>query len=141
LETFLAPTLPLVTTLPIAGTTSTTGTSTSAGTSTEKIDEMIKAMERMSIQATELKKLKEQISSLQTNYKLEQIQNKEEEPKNKRMEERIRNMEKDLTLEKPLRDIKDILWANIIDSINDVWPLIQVIFEQIELVKVVIEAI
>jgi len=45
------------------------------------------------------------------------------------MEERIKVLEKDLTLEKPLRDIKDILWANIIDSINDIWPSIQIIFE------------
>jgi len=45
------------------------------------------------------------------------------------MEERIKVLEKDLTLEKPLRDIKDILWTNIIDSINDIWPFIQIIFE------------
>lgn len=28
-----------------------------------------------------------------------------------------------------------MLWANIIDSVNDVWPSIQVNFEQTELVK------
>ena len=37
--------------------------------------------------------------------------------------------------------MKQILWANIIDSINDVWPSIQVIFEQTELVKVATEEI
>jgi len=57
------------------------------------------------------------------------------------MEERIKFLEKDLTLERPLRDMKDILWANIIDSINDIWPYIQVIFEQTELIKIVVEAI
>ena len=82
----------------------------------------------MSILATKLKNLKEQMSSLETNYELAQIQNKEEERKNKRMEERIRVLEKDLTLEKPLGDMRNILWANIIDSINDIWPSIQVIF-------------
>jgi len=85
-------------------------------------------MEQMSILATKLKNLKEQMSSLETNYELAQIQNKEEERKNKRMEERIRVLEKDLTLEKPLGDMRNILWANIIDSINDIWPSIQVIF-------------
>ncbi len=50
-------------------------------------------------------------------------------------------MEKDLTLEKPLGDMKNILWTNIIDSINDIWPSIQVIFEQTELIKVAMEAI
>jgi len=52
LATSLAPTLPPVTTLPVVETISTTVTSTSAGTSAEKTDEMIKAMEQMSIQAT-----------------------------------------------------------------------------------------
>lgn len=34
-----------------------------------------------------------------------------------------------------------MLWANIIDFVNDVWPLIQVIFKQTDLVKVAIKAI
>lgn len=34
-----------------------------------------------------------------------------------------------------------MLWTNIINSINDIWPSIQVIFEQTELVKVATEAI
>ena len=85
---------------------------------------MIKAIEKMSIQSTELKNLKEQISSMETNYELAQIHKKEKERKNKRMEERIRVLEKDLTLEKPLGDMRNILWANIIDFINDIWPSI-----------------
>lgn len=91
----------------------------------------------MSIQATKLKKFKEQISGMETNYELTQIQNKEEERKNKRMEERIRVLE-DLTLEKPLGDMRNILWANIIDSIDYIWPSIQ---KQFELVKIAVEAI
>ena len=57
------------------------------------------------------------------------------------MEERIKVLEKDLTLEKPLGDMRKILRANIIDSTNDIWTSIQVIFEQTELIKVAIEAI
>ena len=37
--------------------------------------------------------------------------------------------------------MKEILWTNIIDYINDVLPSIQVIFEQTELVKVATKAI
>ena len=40
------------------------------------------------------------------------------------MAERIKAPEKDLTLQEPLGDMKEILWANIIDSINEVWPSI-----------------
>ena len=37
--------------------------------------------------------------------------------------------------EKPLTDIRKILWTNITLSSNDVWSSIQIIFEQIDLVK------
>lgn len=33
------------------------------------------------------------------------------------------------------------MWANIIDSVNDIWPSIQVIFEQIDLIKQATKAI
>jgi len=44
------------------------------------------------------------------------------------MGERIKVLEKDLTLQQPLGDMKEMLFTNIIDSVNDVWPTIQVIF-------------
>lgn len=44
-------------------------------------------------------------------------------------------------MEKPLRDIREILYTNIIDSINDIWSFIQIIFEQTKLVKLATEAI
>ena len=53
----------------------------------------------------------------------------------------MKSLEKDLTFDKPLAEIKKILWANITQSINNVWPSIQVIFEQIDLVKVAQEEI
>ena len=57
------------------------------------------------------------------------------------MDERIKILEKDLTLQKPLGQTKEMLWANIIDFVNDIWPSIQFIFEQTELVKIATEAI
>jgi len=51
------------------------------------------------------------------------------------MNERIKNLEKELTLTEPFAQAKEQLWANIIDSVNDIWPSIQVIFEQNDLVK------
>lgn len=53
----------------------------------------------------------------------------------------MKTLEKDLTFDKPLAEIKKIIWANITQSINDVWPSIQVIFEQIDLVKTTHEEI
>ena len=53
----------------------------------------------------------------------------------KGLENLVKSLEKDLTFEKPLTEIKRILWANITKSINDVWPSIQIISKQIDLVK------
>jgi len=64
----LAPTAPPATTLLI-----TTESTTAAGTSTEKTIELVKAMEEMSIQAIELKRLKEKVEILETGCKLAQI--------------------------------------------------------------------
>lgn len=49
--------------------------------------------------------------------------------------------EKELTLKEPLAQEKQILWANIIDSVNDIWPSIQEIFQHNDLVKEAGEAI
>lgn len=46
-----------------------------------------------------------------------------------------------MTLKEPLAQAKEHLWANIINSVNDIWPSIQVIFKQNDLVKEAIEAI
>lgn len=57
------------------------------------------------------------------------------------MTDRIKTLEKELTFGKPLRDIKEILWTNNINSINDIWSSIQIIFEQIDLMKLATEAV
>ena len=101
----LAPTTPPATALPI-----TTESTTAASTSTEKIVELVKAMEEMSIQAIELKRLKEKVASLKTDCKLAKIQQREETQKALRMGKKIKVLEKDLTLQKPLRQTKEILF-------------------------------
>ena len=57
------------------------------------------------------------------------------------LENKVKSLEKDLTFDKPLSEIKKILWANITQSINYAWPSIQIIFEQIDLVKLAQEEI
>ena len=64
------------------------------------------------------------MKSLETDYKLAKIMHKEEVKKATRMSERLKAMEKDLTLKEPLGQAKELLWANMIDSVNDIWPSI-----------------
>ena len=60
---------------------------------------------------------------------------KNEEQKANRLNEKLKKLEKYLTLEEPMAEAKQQLWSNIIESINDIWPSIQVIYEQKDLVK------
>lgn len=57
------------------------------------------------------------------------------------MTQQIKALEKDLSFEKPLTDIRKILWTNIVDSINDIWSSIHIIFEQVDLVKPALEEV
>ena len=46
-----------------------------------------------------------------------------------------------MTLKEPLAQEKQKLWANIINYVNDIWPSIQVIFEQKDFIKLASQAI
>ena len=52
------------------------------------------------------------------------------------MENKVRALEKDLSLHKPLAEIRGILWTNITQSLSDVWRSIQTIYEQVDLIRV-----
>ena len=66
---------------------------------------------------------------------------KNEEQKANRLNDQLKKLEKDLTLKEPMAQAKQQLWANIIESINDIWPSIQVIYQQKYLIKAAGEAI
>jgi len=54
----------------------------------------------------------------------------------KALENKVKSLEKDLTLHKTLSEIKTILWTKIGQSITDQWRSIQTIHEQIELIEI-----
>jgi len=77
LPSMLAASLATIAPMPTTQPVSAKSTSV-AGASGEKAIELVKAMEEMSIQATKMNKLKEQVTSLETDYKLAKIMHKEE---------------------------------------------------------------
>lgn len=98
----LAPTTPLATALPTTTpSTSTTGSTTTDSTG-EEDNNLAKAMEEMSLKAIEIKKLEEKINSLETDCKLLQIMNKEEQQKVAILTKMIKKLEKEMTLGEPL---------------------------------------
>ena len=51
------------------------------------------------------------------------------------MEKRIKELEKELTFDKTLAEVKKILWAKIGQSITDQWQSIETIREQMDLIS------
>ena len=96
-------------------------------------------MEELKLQVTELQKTKVQFITLEQKYDLSKMSVAEKTREINILEKLVKALEKDLTLEKPLKEIKEILWTNIIQSINDVWPSIQIMYEQNDLVKLALE--
>jgi len=72
LATSITPTAPPATSFPV------TIESTTAGALGEKVADLVRAMEEMSIKAIEMNKLKEKVACLEVDYKLAQIMQKEE---------------------------------------------------------------
>lgn len=117
----VATTTPVTTTLPTtSATTSAIGSIIVVAHPSNEVGKLIKALQDMSIQTNEINRLKEQIKGLEDEQKLAQIMHKNETQKSNKMTERIQKLEKELTLKEPLAQEKKQLWANIINSVNDI---------------------
>jgi len=68
---------------------------------------------------SELKETKEKLAKLEVSYDKSKITVAEETREVKALENKVKTLENDLTLHKPLADIKMILWTKIRQSITD----------------------
>lgn len=108
----LAPTAPMTTTLPACTPTISATGSTTIGSTNDESNKLFKAMEEISIHTTEMNRIKEKVTNLETDYKLAQTMHGEEHQKTTRMIEIIKIVERELTLVEPLGQAKEKLWAN-----------------------------
>jgi len=99
-------------------------------------EELIKAMEDIKLQVSELKEAKEKLAKLEISYDKSKMTMAENIREVKALENKVKALEKDLSLAKPLGEIRGILWANISESISNIWRSIQIIYEQIDLIAV-----
>lgn len=83
---------------------------------------------------TEVKEAKEKLVKLEASYDKSKMTMAEKQREIKALDNKIKALEKELTLDKTLAEIKKILWAKINQSITDQWRSIQAIHEQIELI-------
>jgi len=86
-------------------------------------------MEELRLQVSELKQVKEKLTKVEKNYDKSKISVAEKIREVKALENKVRTLEKDLTMDKPLAEIKGILSTNINQFLNNVWPSIQSIYE------------
>lgn len=63
---------------------------------------------------SELKQVEEKFDKVERNYDISKISVAEKTRKIKALENKLKTLEKDLTFDKPVAEIKKILWANII---------------------------
>ena len=98
-------------------------------------------MEEMPLQTSEINRFKKMVDNLENTKKLAQINAKTHDKKSIRLNEELKKLQKELTLKEQISYVKSHLWNKIIEAINDVWPSIQVIFEQRDLLKAALEEI
>jgi len=87
-------------------------------------DELIKAMEDLRLLVSELKDAKEKLAMLEISYDKAKMVMAGKTREVKALENKVKALEKDLLLGKPLAKVRSILWANIGQSITDMWKSI-----------------
>ena len=97
----------------------------------QKLRNEIQALEA---QMTELNEARENLVKLNEKYDKSEQNVAEKGREIKALKEKIKELEKELTLNKVVAELKTVLWANIGQSITYQWQYIETIHEQIELI-------
>ena len=137
--------------IPVVTTQADTGTGTSAeghqkesaqvNTLNPNSDELAKQMESLKLRVSKLQTTKLQLTNLEQKYDVSKKTVADQTREVKRLEKLVKALEKDLALDMPLKQINEILWNNIKQSIKEIWSSVQIIFEQNDLVKLALNEI
>jgi chromosome segregation ATPase len=104
-------------------------------TSLEKTIELAKSMEEMNLQETEISKLKKEIENLQELKYSYQTSFSKEKHVSDQLKQELQQLRKQTVAGKTLAEVKESVWTDITKSMNEIWPMIQIMFEQNELVQ------
>ena len=97
----------------------------------QKLKNEIQALEA---QMAELNEARESLAKLNEKYDKSKQIIAEKGREIKALKEKIKELEKELTLDKVVAHLKTVLCANIGQSITDQWQYIETVHEQIELI-------
>jgi hypothetical protein len=110
-------------------------------TSLEKTVELAKYMEEMNLQETEISRLKKEIENLQElKYSYQTIYSKEKKVSDQ-LKQELQQLQKQTVAGKTLAEVKESVWTDITKSMNEIWPMIQIMFEKNDLVQRIKQAI
>jgi hypothetical protein len=91
-------------------------------------------MEEMNLQGTEINRLKMEIENLQELKSSFQTRYNVERQVSEKLKQEIQQLQKQTVAGKTLAEAKENIWTDISKSINEIWPMVQIMFEQHDLV-------
>jgi DNA repair ATPase RecN len=98
-------------------------------------NKLVKSMEDMSVQGEEIGKLREEVKSLQDLKSMFQSSYNTKINKSQRLSQEIQKLQNETIMAKTLSEAKENIWMDINNSMAEIWPFIQMIFEQHALVQ------
>jgi len=113
---------------------STSGITTTIGT-IEGVEHLAEDFHNISIQTKEIKKLQNQLKTLQHMKAVEDSSHAAELQRARGQIEVLQKEVKDPYLGNTLGLVKDIIWEEIIESIKDIWPYSRIFFYQKDLLE------
>jgi hypothetical protein len=123
-----------VSTVIASATTTTKLPSITPLTALEKSVELARSMEEMTFQESEIKRLEKEIENLQKlKYSFQSSYNTERHTLEK-LKQELKQLQKHIVVGKTLAEAKETIWMDISKSTNEIWPMVQIMFEQHELV-------
>jgi hypothetical protein len=88
----------------------------------------------MNLQESEISRLKKEIENLQElKYSYQTNYSKEKQVLDQ-LKQELQQLLKKTVEDKTLAEVKESVWTNITKSMNEIWPMIQIMFDQNELV-------
>ena len=118
--------------------TSAPATSAPATTSEQApsldMQKMMKEIQVLEAQMAELNQTKEKLATINEKYDKSKQSVAEKAREVKALKEKIKELEKELSLDNVVAEIRKVLWAKIGQSITDQWQYIETIHEHIDLI-------
>jgi hypothetical protein len=128
----------LFSSIPIAGLSTagvTTIPSATPVTPPEGTVDLAKSMEKMNLQETEINRLRKEVENLQELKTSFQSSLSKEKKVTEKLRKELQQLQKQTVAGKTLAEVKENVWIDITKSINEIRPMIQIMFEQNELVQ------